>query len=120
MIAPAIAAVVALLALPVQAQTMRWATDRPLATLDPHATADPFTLGVLTNMHEGLVRRAPHPTDGRLALVSFTLRGRTVYARIVPLALETESEVLAGLSAAEERALRTGLARLLARIEDLD
>ncbi len=69
---------------------------------------------------KGLVRRAPHPTDGRLALVSFTLRGRTVYARIVPLALETEGEVLAGLSAAEERALRAGLARLLVRIEDLD
>ncbi|WP_019015813.1 ABC transporter substrate-binding protein [Elioraea tepidiphila] len=59
MIAPAIAAVVALLALPVQAQTMRWATDRPLATLDPHATADAFTLGVLGNIHEGLVRRTP-------------------------------------------------------------
>ncbi len=69
---------------------------------------------------KGLVRRAPHPTDGRLSLVSFTLRGRTVYERIVPLALETESEMLAGLSAAEERALRAGLARLLARIEDLE
>jgi peptide/nickel transport system substrate-binding protein len=47
------------LALPVQAQTMRWAIDRPLATLDPHATADALTLGVLGNIHEGLVRRAP-------------------------------------------------------------
>jgi peptide/nickel transport system substrate-binding protein len=52
-------ALAAALALPVQAQTMRWAIDRPVATLDPHATADPFTLGVLGNIHEGLVRRAP-------------------------------------------------------------
>ncbi len=69
---------------------------------------------------KGLVRRAPHPTDGRLALISFTPRGRTVYERIVPLALETEREVLAGLSAAEERALRAGLLRLLARLEALE
>jgi peptide/nickel transport system substrate-binding protein len=60
MIAPAIAALaVAVLALPLHAQTMRWAIDRPLATLDPHATAEPFTLGVLGNIHEGLVRRTP-------------------------------------------------------------
>lgn len=69
---------------------------------------------------KGLVRRSPHPTDGRLALISFTPRGRTVYERIVPLALETEREVLSGWSAAEERALRAGLSRLLARLEALE
>mgnify|MGYP005838687373 CR=1 FL=1 len=58
MIALAAFALAAALALPVQAQTMRWAIDRPLATLDPHATGDAFTLGVLGNIHEGLVRRA--------------------------------------------------------------
>lgn len=52
-------ALAAILVFPAQAQTMRWAIDRPLATLDPHATAEPFTLGVLTNIHEGLVRRTP-------------------------------------------------------------
>lgn len=69
---------------------------------------------------KGLVRRAPHPVDGRLALISFTPRGRTVYERIVPLALETEREVLAGWSVAEERALRAGLLRLLARLAALE
>ncbi len=52
-------ALVLAIGLPVQAQTMRWAIDRPVATLDPHATGDAFTLGVLGNIHEGLVRRAP-------------------------------------------------------------
>ncbi|MCS6855514.1 MAG: MarR family transcriptional regulator [Elioraea sp.] len=69
---------------------------------------------------KGLVRRTPHPTDGRLALVSFTPRGRTMYERIVPLALETEREVLAGLSDVDKQFLREGLVRLLARIEALE
>lgn len=59
MVKVAVVAFALALALPVQAQTMRWAIDRPVATLDPHATADQLTLGVLGNIHEGLVRRAP-------------------------------------------------------------
>ncbi len=69
---------------------------------------------------KGFVQRAAHPTDGRLALFSFTARGRTVYERIVPLALETEREVLAGLSTGEERALRVGLLSLLKSLEEIE
>jgi len=68
----------------------------------------------------GLARRAPHPTDRRLALVSLTPRGSTVFQRIVPLALETERQVLAVLSAQDERALRSALARLLERIDAME
>lgn len=41
------------------AQTLRYAFQTDVATLDPHALNEVFTLGFLGNFYEGLVRRAP-------------------------------------------------------------
>ncbi len=69
---------------------------------------------------KGLVRRTPHPTDGRLSLVTFSARGARVYAEIVPLALRTEQELVEGLGQAERAALSAFLARINRRVEALE
>ncbi len=59
-------------------------------------------------MKRGLVERATDLEDRRRAPLRLTAKGRTVHARIVPLALEYESDLYAVLSA-EERATLNGL-----------
>jgi DNA-binding MarR family transcriptional regulator len=57
---------------------------------------------------------APHPRDGRSHLLDLTPRGRDLYARIAPLALALEAELLEGWT-------ETAIARLkadLVRLED--
>jgi DNA-binding MarR family transcriptional regulator len=60
----------------------------------------------------GLVRRGPHPGDGRVVLVSLTDQGRDLVDRVLPDHLATEERLLAALSA-EQRATLAGLLRTL-------
>jgi DNA-binding MarR family transcriptional regulator len=60
----------------------------------------------------GLVRRGPHPGDGRVVLVTLTDTGRTLVDRVLPDHLATEERLLAALSA-EQRATLAGLLRTL-------
>ncbi len=60
----------------------------------------------------GLVRRGPHPDDGRVVLVSLTDEGRHLVDRVLPDHLATEERLLAALSA-EQRATLAGLLRTL-------
>ena len=52
----ALAIAAACLVQPVQAQTMRWAGQRDIGSLDPDSFGDTFTLAFLNHVYEGLVR----------------------------------------------------------------
>ena len=65
----------------------------------------------------GLIARAPNSSDGRSHLMVLTDEGRAVHREVLPLALETESEMLSGFSAAEQRSLRAMLERLRRKAE---
>jgi len=54
-------------------------------------------------LKRGLLERAPDRADRRRALLRLSARGRSVHARIVPLALEYEARLCAALSAEERR-----------------
>jgi len=60
----------------------------------------------------GLVRRGPHPDDGRVVQVSLSERGRDLVDRVLPDHLATEERLLATLSA-EQRATLAELLRTL-------
>jgi DNA-binding MarR family transcriptional regulator len=61
----------------------------------------------------GLVRRDPHPNDGRVVLVSLTPAGRELVDRVLPDHLATEERLLAGLTPQQ----RTALADLLRTLD---
>ncbi|HNU12764.1 MAG TPA: ABC transporter substrate-binding protein, partial [Rubrivivax sp.] len=50
------AALSALIALPAQAQTLRWAAQNDILTMDPHSQNHATTLALLQHAYEGLVR----------------------------------------------------------------
>ena len=54
-------------------------------------------------LKRGLLERAPDRADRRRALLRLSARGRSVHARIVPLALEYEARLCAALSTEERR-----------------
>jgi DNA-binding MarR family transcriptional regulator len=60
-----------------------------------------------------LVRRRPHPGDGRVVLVSLTPAGRELVDRVLPDHLATEERLLAGLT----RQQRAALADLLRALD---
>ena len=60
--------------------------------------------------------RTAHARDGRVAHLSLTLKGREIYSRVVPLALELEQQFLSVLSSQERKALDS----LLAKLSDVD
>ena len=62
----------------------------------------------------GLVAAIDNPDDGRSHILTLTPDGHALYAQILPLAMETEAQLLASLSAEE----RMTLDALLRRIED--
>ncbi|MCC5884381.1 MAG: MarR family transcriptional regulator [Halomonas sp.] len=66
----------------------------------------------------GLIRRAPNPEDRRGTLVSLTEEGLELMNRMVPLHVENEAKMLAGLSRDEQRTLNELLGKLLEGISD--
>jgi DNA-binding MarR family transcriptional regulator len=68
---------------------------------------DPSTMVSLIDRLEstGLAKRRPDPRDRRARQVSITPKGRRLLERARKKALESEDEVLRGLSAAEHREL---------------
>jgi DNA-binding MarR family transcriptional regulator len=55
--------------------------------------------------------------DGRTARVLITQRGRKLYERILPMAIERRDDALVGFSAAEKSVLLGFLNRMLANLE---
>lgn len=71
-------------------------------------------------VERGLVERAPNETDGRSHHLALTGVGRELYAQIVPLALSVEAEIEAVLGAEEAKALEVMLAKLRARVAEME
>ncbi len=61
----------------------------------------------------GLVRRSAADGDGRSVHVTLTAAGRRLVDEVMPGHLETEQQILAGLSDRQRRDLADGLRRLL-------
>jgi DNA-binding MarR family transcriptional regulator len=68
----------------------------------------------------GLVGRSPNSADGRSHHIELTEAGRAVHAEIMPLALEMERRIFGSLSAAEVARLKDLLARINARVNELE
>jgi DNA-binding MarR family transcriptional regulator len=66
----------------------------------------------------GLLRRAGHPTDGRLVLLSLTDEGEELMQRVFPAFNEEEAFVTAGLSDAKCRSLAEGLRQVVLQVEE--
>lgn len=67
----------------------------------------------------GLITRAPNAADGRSHLMVLSEEGRAIHREVLPLALATEREILAGFSKAEQKRLRAMLEKLRCKVEDL-
>jgi DNA-binding MarR family transcriptional regulator len=75
----------------------------------------PTLTGVLGTLERrGLIRRLPHPTDGRMALIAIAPRGRAAVAGLRPALHHAEKRWLDCLTEAEQRELLGMLARLQA------
>jgi DNA-binding MarR family transcriptional regulator len=68
----------------------------------------------------GLVGRSPNSADGRSHHIELTAAGHAVHAEIMPLALDMEKRIFASLSAAEVAQLKDLLARINARVNELE
>ena len=66
----------------------------------------------------GLIRRAGHPTDGRLVLLSLTEEGETLMRRLFPAFNEEEAFVAGRLSAEECRGVADGLRKVVLQVEE--
>lgn len=60
----------------------------------------------------GLVRRDPNEDDARSLRLSLTPAGKKLHARVMPAAIALETQILAELSAAEIKALKSVLRRI--------
>jgi DNA-binding MarR family transcriptional regulator len=67
----------------------------------------------------GLVARVPNPVDGRSHLLELTGEGRAIHAEVMPLALATERDLLAGLDPHEIATVRRVLSGLRDRARRL-
>ena len=67
-----------------------------------------------------LVGRSPNADDGRSHHIQLTPAGTAMHAEIMPLALEMERRLFAPLSSAELKDLKALLARITARVAELE
>ena len=66
---------------------------------------------------KALIRREAAPEDGRSTLVVLTAKGRTLAEKVMRADMETEAQMLAGLTPEERKSLARLLSRLLQSIE---
>ena len=64
-------------------------------------------------VEQGLVRKAPSPTDGRGVVLTLSPKGERVYQKIVGVVLQRNTDILACLSDTEQRQLDALLERLV-------
>ncbi|MCX7153371.1 MAG: MarR family transcriptional regulator, partial [Proteobacteria bacterium] len=90
-----------------------------IADLSEYAVVPHSTLSrLLTRLErENLVRRSAQTPDGRTARILLSARGRTVYERILPLAIARREDALFGVTEVEKAQLRTLLKRMLANLK---
>ena len=68
----------------------------------------------------GLAERTPNVQDGRSHHLELTAEGRAMHGEIMPLAVEMERRVFAGLSEEEMDQFRNLLERVRGQVDDLD
>ncbi|MFC8436437.1 MarR family winged helix-turn-helix transcriptional regulator [Streptomyces sp. NPDC057253] len=68
--------------------------------------------------NRGLLRRAGHPDDGRLVLLTLTDKGEELMQRVFPAFNEEEAFVTEQLSDAECRSLADSLRRVVLQVEE--
>lgn len=106
---------------------------RVIAVVGRSGTLSPSAVGEQTAMDKvkvsraaaslvtrGLLKQAQDPQDGRGRLLSLTRKGAAVHQSVVPLARELEASLAAGLSRGEWAALQKALARLNARVQEIE
>jgi DNA-binding MarR family transcriptional regulator len=69
---------------------------------------------------KGYLARRADPEDNRASFLTLTRKGKTLYEKIVPLALTWEDGLLDILNAREQRDLRRLLSKLEHRLSELD
>lgn len=67
----------------------------------------------------GLVARAPNASDGRSHLLELTPEGRAIHEEVMPLAIQTESDLFDGFDPEERAQFRTLLERMRERAASL-
>ena len=65
----------------------------------------------------GLVRRVPHPQDGRLVLLELTRRGHRLLRDLLPASREEEAFALAYLNDSQISVMRDALRRLVVHLD---
>lgn len=90
-----------------------------IAQLSDYAVVPHSTLSrLLTRLERAsLVKRSARTPDGRTARILLTPRGRSLYKRILPLAVDRREDAMAGFSETEKNTLRTMLKRMLGNLE---
>lgn len=68
---------------------------------------------------QGLVSDAGSPEDRRRARFVLTPRGRALIPKLMPIATEVRKGVVAGLTAAEQKAVRNGLRKVIEHLDSL-
>jgi DNA-binding MarR family transcriptional regulator len=93
-----------------------------LSELSLHATPDISALSRIIDRleNEDLVKREKSATDGRSIRIALTQQGEELALRIVPVARQHESVVLAGFAASDVQALRSMLLKLYENAGALD
>lgn len=64
-------------------------------------------------VEQGLVRKVPSPTDGRGVVLTLSPKGERAYQKVVAVVQQRNTDILACLSAAEQRQLDALLERLV-------
>jgi len=67
----------------------------------------------------GLVARAPNARDGRSHLLELTPEGQAIHEEVMPLAIQTESDLFDGFDPEERAQFRLLLERMRARAAEL-
>ena len=83
------------------------------------AVEQPTMAGTLKRMErDGLIRRAPDPTDRRQARIRLTPRGRRLEEALTASARETNAVAMGGLSDADSTRLMSLVGRMVANLEE--
>lgn len=83
-------------------------------TICERMASDPNTIAALVErmQSDGMILRKVDPTDRRARLISISAKGRRLYAKARPLAVELQEEVLECIPAGERERLLANLERL--------
>ena len=106
---------------------------RALFVIAEYGTLSPTEVGQHTSMDKvkvsraaqslvgkGLLRQTQDPSDGRGRLLRLTRKGAATHARMVPIAVKVEAELLDQLSQADIATLNRILGKITTRLETIE